>query len=78
MVQQSSDSNSDGRAIYREAMVGTWRSKNGDTLTIYCSSGNLFISVQEKNANCGCLPETLSLTLQLLKDGSIFGKWDLS
>ena len=78
MVQLGNDSNLDGLVTGEELIIETWKSSNGDFLTIFFHSGNLFVVIQREKEKHGCSPEILSLTLQLQRDGNILGGWDLS
>ena len=78
MVQFNNNSNSDGDVIGDGVLAEIWTSSSGDFLAMSFRSGILSISIQSKNANFGYCREILSLTLHLLKDGNISGRWGLS
>ena len=78
MVQSDKNSNSDGRAITVKRMGVTLLDTIGIILKLLYRSGRLSINIRNQSGSCGYSPETLFLTLQLSKDGNIFGKWVLS
>ncbi|GAI53827.1 unnamed protein product, partial [marine sediment metagenome] len=78
MVKSGKNLNSVGRVTGGEVMDVTLRNLSGLPLMTLYRSGRLSIDIQNISEKSGYLHETLFLTLQLSKDGSISGKWVLS